>query len=1141
MEARGHSGAALLRIALALWSLGLIGFQASSAGSAAARAAVDARAEAPGRVAAQTGPLDALSWGYNFSGQLGNGTTTVTGCACVPAPGQIAGLSGVTALAGGGSHSLALGSDGTVWAWGLNGSGQLGNGTVSANSCACVPSAGPVTSLSGVAAVGAGFDHSLAAKTDGTVWAWGDNYFGELGNGGTSHNSSVPGQVVGLSGATAVAAGTNYSLALKNDGTVWAWGINDRGELGNGSAVPYSTTAVQVSNLSGVRAIAAGSKFALALKNDGAVWAWGANDLGQLGNATPTTSGTPVQVSSLSGVVAIAAGLEHGLAVKTDGTVWAWGANQDGELGNGTSGNTSSTPVQVSSLSGVTAVAAGQAYSLALKSDGTVWAWGRNPFGELGIGQSGGGSNTRVQVTSLSGVSRIAAGGSHGLALGHLTSPPIRPRIISFGGDPVVNCAALCSSPSIPKHFNDLVPAACGGEAGHWEDCSGTGTTDRNWPMIEVQGQPLTFTKVQFQAPKGFNLPSGPVTVRATVDFGSSGSLHFSGQAPGPAIGSTVWTFSGTLTPQPGEVLPNQVNFWPSVPIHWQIQAGAQTIDAGTSQHPMFTVWRRPVAPTFSFGFTAPEAQFYLTTVAIGSLAVASPVSGFTDQQIVNAIWARVATRTLYRFTLDPATGAVTQDVSAPLRYWDPGWSLEASIPITNQYNAICSDLIGLLETLAGRCGVWGPFFGGILGAQGLPSNSLAVSDMTNAAGVKDFPKPNPPVDLNSAICFGGTPNWQAAPCAWMLVDPGAWQFSTPSGADPYYPYRTGFQLVNGLLEPNSSLPREVRFVGNTRVQGSTYNPPGFFAWGDHIVVKFGSQYYDPSYGTGPFTGGLDWATKSLAGWAVTTPSDPCRSDGICIFEAHKGFATNVAVQVVPSSAGQLQSTISARDANCSPNSQLQSLRFTALANARIDVLTTPPAPVTGPTTVPLPSHPASVALIVHQLTAGQAATVQLVVTDGCGDWATLVGGGPQAFTATSSSAAPAPTATPASSGSGQPAGQGPVPASPTPAANCAPRPTISVATTPLGPGRLQGTVTAPASANDRLATLRFGAATNARVEAGGQRGPGGFSVTLAPGTQQTTFVVERVTAGQAATVALTVMDSCGEWPTFIGLGPNGT
>jgi alpha-tubulin suppressor-like RCC1 family protein len=374
------------------------------------------------------------AWGLNNFGELGDGTNTDSNT-----PVQVSNLSDVKAIAGGYHHSLALKNDGTVWAWGHNGVGQLGNGT---NTDSNTPV--QVSNLSDIKAIGAGEYYSLALKNDGTVWAWGHGGDGQLGNG-TNTNSNTPVQVSNLSDIKAIGAGDFHSLALKNDGTVWAWGYNSAGQLGDGTNTD-SNTPVQVSNLSGVQAVAGGIFHSLALKNDGTVWAWGYNSFGQLGNSTTIDSNTPVQVSNLSGVQAVADCGYHSLALKNDGTVWAWGHNGRGQLGGGATTIISNTPVQVSNLSDIKAIGAGAFHSLALKNDGTVWAWGENGGGELGNGTNTD-SNTPVQVSSLSGVQAIAAGYDHSLA-------------VTSSGAPGDTTAPKVISTSPKANANEVAPAA---------------------------------------------------------------------------------------------------------------------------------------------------------------------------------------------------------------------------------------------------------------------------------------------------------------------------------------------------------------------------------------------------------------------------------------------------------------------------------------------------------------------------------------------------------------------------------------------------------------------------------------------------------------------------------------------------------
>ena len=338
------------------------------------------------------------AWRENNAGQLGNGTLLRS-----PIPTQVQSpwgtgiLSRIQSVSAAGSTSLALSTEGEVYAWGSNDVGQLGNGTTTDSSKPVqVKGEGGGGVLNGIRAISAGLN-SLALKHDGTVYAWGDNGFGELGIG-TTTSSTVPVQVKGmggvwfLSGIKAVASGGFYSLALANDGSVYAWGYNSYGQLGNGtftdSSVPVQVKGVGgVGILSGIKAIAAGSASALALSEDGKVYAWGHNGVGTLGNGSTTNSSVPVQVKGaggagvLSNIKAISADV-HALALTNNGTVYAWGYNSSGELGDGTLTD-SSVPVQVQGVggtgvfSGIQSIAAGDQYSLALGNDGKLYEWGR--------------------------------------------------------------------------------------------------------------------------------------------------------------------------------------------------------------------------------------------------------------------------------------------------------------------------------------------------------------------------------------------------------------------------------------------------------------------------------------------------------------------------------------------------------------------------------------------------------------------------------------------------------------------------------------------------------------------------------------------------------------------------------------------
>ncbi len=373
------------------------------------------------------------AWGWNYDGRLGDGITIDRDM-----PVQVSQLKDVIAVSAGGTHALAVKDDGTVWAWGANVYGELGDGTTNDRYTPV-----RVAELTDVIAVSSGGGHSLALKGDGTVWCWGYNFWGQLGDG-TTTSRSTPVQVIGLTGVIAVSAGSFYSMALKDDGTVWAWGNNFWGVLGDGSAGGNwsefnegidKKMPVQVVGLNDIVALSTGS-YSLALKSDGTVWAWGMNDFGQLGDGTTVYRQTPVQVLGLTDVKAV----NQGLALKGDGTVWGWGWNHFGQLGDATTRD-SHIPVQVSGLADVVAISGSEVHSLALESDGTVWAWGYNYEGQLGDGTSGGnlheydeGIDKNVPVKSLinlgevvplSPVQPMADGDDRFLTL-PLTDPEVR-------------------------------------------------------------------------------------------------------------------------------------------------------------------------------------------------------------------------------------------------------------------------------------------------------------------------------------------------------------------------------------------------------------------------------------------------------------------------------------------------------------------------------------------------------------------------------------------------------------------------------------------------------------------------------------------------------------------------------------------
>ncbi len=336
------------------------------------------------------------AWGLNWHGEVGDGNTTDHDIPVkVKQPAGLPPLTDVVELSSSGPNVVARMKLGTLLAWGQNDLGQLGLGAVSDKQVEPAQVVGPEGqgALDGIVTVSAGPYHTLAVRKNGTVWAWGCNMDGRLGDGSTTKHPA-PVQVKGMTGAVAVAAGAKHSLALRRDGTVWAWGDNLCGQLGDGTNTD-KLTPVRVKGLSGVTAIASGWFHGLALKSDGTVWSWGQNHLQQLGDGTETDRNTPARVKGLDDVKRISAGGQHNLAMHNDGTLWSWGWNYCSQIGDGTECWSKGTPSQVKGIRGngvlkdVIAFDGGAADSVAVLKDGTLLSWGNNGRGQNGQGWTG--------------------------------------------------------------------------------------------------------------------------------------------------------------------------------------------------------------------------------------------------------------------------------------------------------------------------------------------------------------------------------------------------------------------------------------------------------------------------------------------------------------------------------------------------------------------------------------------------------------------------------------------------------------------------------------------------------------------------------------------------------------------------------
>lgn len=321
------------------------------------------------------------SWGYNATGQLGDGTYALRSV-----PTQVGTATDWAVMAAGDYHTLALKSDGTLWAWGYNTTGQLGDGSIiSKNAPVSITNTTPSTTWTAIAG---GNLHTLALKSNGTLWAWGDNTSGQLGDG-TSGSGTWKKTPVQISGTTwkAIAGGANHSLALKSDGTLWAWGDNSFGQLGDGTSGlgTGKNAPVQIGTDTTWSAVSAGNTHSLAIKSDGTLWAWGENSFGQLGVGDQVHRNAPTQIGSATTWQRIDGGYAHTVAIQADKTLWRWGWNLDGG-GNVLSGTYQLTPLQLGTDTNWSAISAGDAHSVALKTNWALYAWGGNASGQLGDG-----------------------------------------------------------------------------------------------------------------------------------------------------------------------------------------------------------------------------------------------------------------------------------------------------------------------------------------------------------------------------------------------------------------------------------------------------------------------------------------------------------------------------------------------------------------------------------------------------------------------------------------------------------------------------------------------------------------------------------------------------------------------------------
>ena len=327
------------------------------------------------------------TWGYNSLGALGDNTRVNKS-----SPVQtIAAGTNWKQVSGGFFHTAAIKTDGTLWLWGYNNNGQLGDNTIAAKSS-------PVQTIAGGTnwkLVSGGAYHTAAIKTDGTLWLWGRNSYGQLGDNTAVSKSSPVQTISGGTNWKLVGCGQYHTAAIKTDGTLWTWGQNNFGQLGDNTVAAKSSPVQTIAAGTNWKQVSSGYNHTAVIKTDGTLWLWGRNSVGALGDNTAAAKSSPVQtIAAGTNWKQVGCGSNHTAAIKTDGTLWLWGYNSYGQLGDNTVANESS-PVQTiaAGTNWKLVSSGGSKHTAAIKTDGTLWTWGSNIFGQLG-------DNTAVSKSS---------------------------------------------------------------------------------------------------------------------------------------------------------------------------------------------------------------------------------------------------------------------------------------------------------------------------------------------------------------------------------------------------------------------------------------------------------------------------------------------------------------------------------------------------------------------------------------------------------------------------------------------------------------------------------------------------------------------------------------------------------------------
>jgi len=441
-------------------------------------------------------------------------------------------------------HSTTVQTDGTLLAWGDNMYGQLGDGTTVDKHNPVVVTDAQGNTITGIQFVTTGYTHTVALKGDGTLLAWGHNRYGQLGDGTTVNKSNpvVVTDALGnpITGVQSIAAGGSYVVALKTDGALIAWGDNRYGQLGDGTTVdkhnPVVVTDALGNPITGIQSVATGAYHTVALKTDGTLLAWGSNWNGLLGDGTTVDKSSPVVVTdalgnTITGIQSITAGYHHTLALKTDGTLLAWGYNTVGQLGDGTTVDKYNPVVvkdaQGNPITGIQSITAGYDHTLALKTDGTLLAWGVNWYGELGDGTTVDKHNPVVVTDALgNAVTNVAT------LMNNPPAPDTVPPVVTAPVDIYVSAVDVYGTPASNTLIADFLGRAAANDA-------------VDGAIVPTNNAPATFpigtTLVTFTATDAAN---NTATATANVIVQALATTAINNIANGATLAGTSQTFT---------------------------------------------------------------------------------------------------------------------------------------------------------------------------------------------------------------------------------------------------------------------------------------------------------------------------------------------------------------------------------------------------------------------------------------------------------------------------------------------------------------------------------------------------------------------------------------------------------------------